>query len=116
MLSTTQKIKIARLLSRTIIFIRNLFGKSARVITERDGIIWDLDLCEGIDLAIYIFGGFELETIKFYKANIVQGSIILDIGANIGAHTLPFALLTGDQGMVYSFEPTEYAFNKQINK
>jgi len=38
--------------------------------------------------------------------------VVLDIGANIGAHTLPFAKLVGEGGRVYSFEPTQYAFEK----
>jgi FkbM family methyltransferase len=38
--------------------------------------------------------------------------VVLDIGANVGAHTLPFAKLVGKNGKVYSFEPTQYAFEK----
>ena len=110
MLSTAQKILIAKLLSVVIIYTRKIFGNSSHAIVSRDGIKWNLDLNEGIDLSIFILGGFEISTINFYKKNIPEGSIILDIGANIGAHTLPFALLAGDNGKVYSFEPTGYAF------
>jgi FkbM family methyltransferase len=38
---------------------------------------------------------------------------VLDIGANIGAHTLLLAQLVGPQGRVLSFEPTQFAFLKQ---
>lgn len=38
---------------------------------------------------------------------------MLDIGANIGSHTLPLAQMVGPSGRVYSFEPTDYAFGKQ---
>jgi FkbM family methyltransferase len=37
---------------------------------------------------------------------------IVDIGANIGAHTLLFAKLTGNGGRVIAFEPTDFAFSK----
>jgi FkbM family methyltransferase len=41
------------------------------------------------------------------------GEIVLDIGANIGAHTLPLAqLVVPKGGKVYAFEPTQYAFGK----
>jgi FkbM family methyltransferase len=37
---------------------------------------------------------------------------VLDIGANIGAHTLHLAQLVGPGGRVLAFEPTEFAFRK----
>jgi FkbM family methyltransferase len=47
-----------------------------------------------------------------YKKIVKKGDIILDIGANIGSHTLPLALITGKNGQVFAIEPTEYALNK----
>lgn len=38
--------------------------------------------------------------------------MVLDIGANIGAHTLPMAKLVGETGSVYAFEPTVFAIDK----
>ena len=37
---------------------------------------------------------------------------MFDVGANIGAHTLPLAQLVGPSGFVVAFEPTDYAFSK----
>ena len=37
---------------------------------------------------------------------------VLDIGANIGCHTLRFAKLVGPEGRVIAFEPMEWAFSK----
>jgi FkbM family methyltransferase len=37
---------------------------------------------------------------------------VLDIGANIGAHTLHLAQLAGPRGRVMAFEPTDFAFRK----
>ena len=45
-----------------------------------------------------------LET-AFIKANTPAGGRFLDIGANIGWHTLGLARIAGAQGRVYSFEP-----------
>jgi FkbM family methyltransferase len=40
------------------------------------------------------------------------GWTVLDIGANMGAHTLRFSKLVGSGGQVFAFEPMEYAFVK----
>lgn len=38
------------------------------------------------------------------------GFLVLDIGANIGSHTLPLARAVGDNGLVIAFEPQRHAF------
>ena len=113
MLSTTHKVLIARGLSATVLSLRNLFGLNSEVVVNRRGVKWSLNLKEGVDLAIYLLGGFELRTLRRYEKLIKQGDIVLDIGANVGAHTLPLAQLVGPSGKVFSFEPTAYAFAKQ---
>ena len=113
MLSTNYKILIARFLSDKILLLRKLFGYSPEVVVVRKGVVWALNLKEGIDFAIYLLGGFEVRTLKRYAELVKEGDIVLDIGANVGAHTLPLAQLVGFEGKVYSFEPTAYAFVKQ---
>ena len=113
MLSTKSKILVARALSKPIIAIRSLFGLSTTVVTTRRGLTWSLDLKEGIDLAIYLLGGFEVQTLRQYEKLVKEGDVVLDIGANIGAHTIPLAKLVGASGKVFAFEPTSYAFKKQ---
>lgn len=83
---------------------------SARV--TRRGIQWQLDLREGIDLAIYTFGYFEHETVRAYRRLLKPGDTVIDIGANIGAHTLHLARCVSPAGKVIAFEPTAYAYNK----
>ncbi len=46
-----------------------------------------------------------------YSRLVGPGDVVLDIGANIGAHTLQFARLVSP-GHVYAFEPTQYAYRK----
>jgi FkbM family methyltransferase len=43
---------------------------------------------------------------------VKPGNAVLDIGRNIGAHTLPLAHLVGPHGRVIAFEPTAYAIRK----
>lgn len=110
--NTSQKIKIATIAYTVVSRARRLLGKSDQALIRRNGITWELDLQEGIDFSIFLFGGFELATLRLYASILKPGDIVLDIGANIGAHTLPFAKLVGARGKVYAFEPTQYAFEK----
>ncbi|WP_245495437.1 FkbM family methyltransferase [Rhizobium ruizarguesonis] len=113
MLSTSNKILIARCLSNAVLFVRGCLGLPAAVVTKRRGISWSLDLRDGVDFAIYLLGGFEVRTLDRYIELIGDGDIVLDIGANVGSHTLPLAQLVGGKGKVISFEPTAHAFSKQ---
>jgi len=113
-LSTTQKVAIARVLSRSTLLLRRLLGKGPQAVATRHGVRWSLDLREGIDLAIYLLGGFELATLKQYERYVKPGDVVFDIGANIGSHTLPLARLVGPAGRVHAFEPTAFAYRKLL--
>jgi len=111
-IKTAQKIKIAQIVCSVVLSLRKIRGLKSQAIVKRGGIWWDLDLTEGIDFSIYLLGGFEPKTLKLYKKIVKKGDCILDIGANIGSHTLPLALNTGKSGKVFAIEPTEYAVTK----
>lgn len=110
-ISTEGKIKIARLLSHFIVTVRSWFGLSPMTRVKRRGVKWSLDLREGIDLAIYL-NVYEPETLNSFQSLIKPGDVVLDIGANIGAMTLPLAKAVGEIGQVISFEPTTWAYEK----
>lgn len=80
----------------------------------RGGVRWDLDLQRTIDYGIYL-GGWEPETLGFLKRTLKQGNIVVEVGANIGAHTLPIANIIGPSGKVYAFEAAPYALTKLTN-
>lgn len=90
-------------------FCRIVSGKTINV--ELDKITYALDLSEKIDVAIY-FGRFEPDMRSAIDRYAKVGQNILDIGANIGAHTLRFAKILNGNGHVYAFEPSNYAMNK----
>ena len=79
---------------------------------RRQGIVWALDLTEGIDLSIYLLGSFEPSVVRTYRPLVRAGDTVLDIGANVGAHTLPLARAVGPTGRVVAFEPTAWASAK----
>jgi len=75
------------------------------------GIRYELDLGETIEAAIYL-GQYEKDVSRALDHFCFEGAVVLDIGANIGAHTLPLAKKAGKSGAVHAFEPTGYAFTK----
>ena len=68
--------------------------------------------CPKIDFAIYLGGMFERNTALALRKLVRPSSLVLDIGANIGAHTLRLANLVGSSGRVFAFEPTDFAYSK----
>jgi len=111
-LSTRQKVAIARLLNRCVKLGRATLRRPMHGQFRRGGLNWQLDLNEGIDFAIYLLGAFERDLVRSYRRLIQPGATVLDIGANIGAHTLPLAQHVGPDGRVIAIEATEYAYGK----
>jgi FkbM family methyltransferase len=51
------------------------------------------------------YGQFGQGELEFMAHFIQKGAVVIDIGANIGAHTVPLARLVGPEGVVVAFEP-----------
>lgn len=109
---TASKVAIARALSRALSLLRAAAGRGMRARTVRNGLHWDLDLGEGIDLYIYLLGRFEWRLSRTLVGLVRPGDVIVDAGANIGAHTLPLARAAGPDGRVFAYEPTVFAYEK----
>lgn len=60
--------------------------------------------------AICFEGFFEPETVDFYQAVLSEGSVFLDIGAQVGQYTLLASGIVGKQGRVVGFEPDPQTF------
>jgi len=112
MLTTKTKVSLAAVAYKFIAFGRSLAGKDNAATVRRGGLRWSLDLREGIDFSIYLLGAFERSTVSTLEKLVKPGDVVLDIGANIGAHTLGLARSVGQNGQVYAFEPADFAFAK----
>ncbi len=107
-MKTKNKIFIAKILSKLLTFF---ISKNQTVI--RNKIKWNLNLNEGIDLSIFLFGSSEKKVLNFNKLLCKKEGpiIIIDIGANIGSVSLIMAKKI-QNSKVYAIEPTNYAFQK----
>ncbi|MBR1142359.1 FkbM family methyltransferase [Bradyrhizobium sp. AUGA SZCCT0431] len=111
-MKTANKIALARSMYRVVHLGRALVGRSDQCIVNRGGATFELELSQAIDFTIYLGNVFELGTKGALRRLVVPSSTVLDIGANIGAHTLHLAGLVGPAGRVLAFEPTQFAFRK----
>jgi FkbM family methyltransferase len=59
-----------------------------------------------------VFGERDLNIVRFWRRVLPEGSVLLDVGANIGLYTVPASRLVGSRGRVVGFEahPRIYGF------
>jgi len=60
---------------------------------------------KGLALSISHYGTYEKSEAKVMEEKIKGGNIVVDVGANIGLHTLNMAKIVGNTGQVFAFEP-----------
>ncbi len=83
--------------------VRIFYGKQKRLIT-RNGIKYEVDLSEGIDLSLFLFGNYQRHITQSKLLHLPEDATVIDVGANFGIMTLQFAK-AAPKGKVYSFEP-----------
>jgi len=98
---------LAKLLS---LFVR--LRKQKVFIKQINGVNFEIDLEQIIDSSLYFSGTFESLEESIIETLLMPGMVAMDIGANFGYHTFRMARRVQDSGMVYAFEPTEWAFEK----
>lgn len=99
------------MIAHTLYRILTTVLRKDRHVICRKGIRYDVDLSEAFDMSVFLFGNFQEHVVNPKYFTLPKDAVILDVGANYGLLSLPFAQLV-PQGMVYAFEPTAYAFAK----
>ena len=105
-----------------ILYLIFLSKKKKIRIIKRDNINWKINLNDVIGSSLFFFGHFEKKNINFFKKYILKNTFLIDIGANIGAFTIPFYFTYKNKiSKVYAVEPDKknYYFlkeNLKLNK
>jgi len=86
------------------------FGRRRGTVV-RNGIRYDLDLGEGIDLSVFLFGSFQPQVVRNRFVRLPEDGVVVDVGANSGILTLQLAQAV-PEGRVFAFEPTHYALTR----
>lgn len=111
-LPSRYNIALARAAYCVIMAGRALFCLGHDAIVTRGNVRWALDLREGLDLTIYVTGYFQRFVVGAYRRLLKPGQVALDLGANMGGHTLHLAVAAGVKGRVVAVEPTAYPFQR----
>lgn len=104
---TRIKLGIARILFH---LVKPFYGTQKRII-RRNGINFEVDITEGLDLSLFLFGNFQKHVTENKFLNLPKNAVIFDVGANVGIMALHFAK-KAPKGTVYAFEPTHFAWKK----
>jgi FkbM family methyltransferase len=63
-----------------------------------------------IGRSLELYGEFSEQEADLFVQIVRPGDVIIEVGANIGAHTVHLAQLTGPGGLVHAFEPQRVIF------
>lgn len=66
------------------------------------------DIYVGRSLDVY--GEFSESEVSLFNECVQEGSVVVEVGANIGAHTVFLAQKVGPTGQVFAFEPQRQVF------
>lgn len=72
---------------------------------RQDGLRMELDSRKYIEWTVLFRGCYEPTLTKWIRSSLFAGATAVDVGANIGCHTLTMAEAVGEKGSVLSFEP-----------
>ena len=67
-------------------------------------------LDEYVGRSLKLYGEFSYGEAELFGHIVHPGDVVVEAGANIGAHTVRLAQLTGPEGFVYAFEPQRLVF------
>lgn len=60
--------------------------------------------------SIGLYGEYSEFEVDIFRQLVKSGDVVIDVGANIGAFTVPLAQIVGEKGRVYAFEPQRVTF------
>ena len=65
---------------------------------------------EYVGRSLALYGEFSEGEAELFKAIVNPGDVVIEVGANVGAHTVLLARLAGQAGAVLAFEPQPVLF------
>jgi FkbM family methyltransferase len=93
-----------RLLYRSYAKLARSSGGSVRNLSTTTGDMFEADLSSLLEWQLWAFGSYEEHLGDLFRYLVGTGDRCIDVGANIGIHTVRLAKLVGEQGEVIALE------------
>src|SRR5215471_10181293 len=81
------------------------WGETVSVINARYGPFGIIDTDSVISRSLRLYGEWAQLEIDLLSLFICSGDVVVDVGAFIGTHSIPFSAMVGPTGRVLAFEP-----------
>jgi FkbM family methyltransferase len=82
-------------------------GACVERLTTKPGDLFEVDLSSFLEWQLWAFGCFEEHFAELFRCLVSPGDRCVDVGANVGVHTVRLAKLAGMRGEVIALEPDE---------
>jgi FkbM family methyltransferase len=79
--------------------------ESVTRVTSAVGDTFDVDLSSTLEWQLWAFGSYEKHFAELFSYLVRPGDRCVDVGANVGVHTVRLARLVGQDGEVIAIEP-----------
>lgn len=96
-------VRLMHFTKKTLVTLEHSHKKFSLYISPQNGFI---------DNYIYLYGIYEPFMLDIMAQHLRPGMTFIDIGANIGQHSIYAATLVGNTGSVFAFEPIPYIYNQ----
>ena len=85
------------------------------IIVLDSGFKFNVNTSSYLEWYLYFYGAYEPAVNNLISTILKTGDIAVDVGANVGIHTLTMASIVSNSGKVLAFEPHPFIFNRLIN-
>ena len=82
-------------------------GVCVERLTTKFGDLFDADLSSFLEWQLWAFGSYEEHFAELFRCLVSPDDRCVDVGANVGVHTVRLAKLVGSRGKVIALEPDE---------
>ena len=105
------RLMLNKLLGGKLLFIYKMFNLNAAEFIVNHKIYYDPNT--EIGTSLFFNGSFEKNELDICRKYIKENSIVLDIGANIGIHSIYFSQIA-KKGLVLAFEPASEPYSLML--